>query len=76
MATIMQALTTKDEKEIIECLTTLKRTHGKTFYMHESVDVDDVHRYTRHWFAWVNSLFGELILNIFENAPGILKHQL
>ena len=73
MATIMQALTTKDEKEIVECLTTLKKTHGKTFYMHESVDVDDPHHYTRHWFAWVNSLFGELILNIYENNPKILN---
>lgn len=76
MATIMQALTTTDEKEIIECLTTLKRTHGKTFYMHESVDVDDDNHYTRHWFAWVNSLYGELILQIYENSPDILKLKL
>src|SRR5581483_2740347 len=55
MATIMQALTSDDEKEIIECLSTLKRTHGGTFFMHESVDVDNAHHYTRHWFAWVNS---------------------
>lgn len=76
MATIMQALTTKDEKEITQCLTTLKKTHGKTFYMHESVDVDDPDHYTRHWFAWVNSLFGELILNIYENYPELLKNEL
>ncbi len=76
MATIMQALTTKDETEILECLATLKRTHGKTFYIHESVDVDDAYRYTRHWFAWVNSLFGELILTVFDNFPEILKKQL
>jgi len=76
MATIMQALTTNDENEIITCLSTLKRTHGKTFYMHESVDVDDAHHYTRHWFAWVNSLFGELILNIFDKNPEILKKEL
>lgn len=76
MATIMQALTTTEEKEIIECLTTLKRTHGKTFYIHESVDVDDPHHYTRHWFAWVNSLFGELILNIHKTSPEILKREL
>jgi meiotically up-regulated gene 157 (Mug157) protein len=76
MATIMQALTTKDEKEIIDCLATLKRTHAKTFFMHESVDVDDAHHYTRHWFAWVNSLFGELILTIYNNNPEILKQQL
>lgn len=75
MATIMQALTTKDEKEIRECLATLKKTHGKTFYMHESVDVDNASHYTRHWFAWVNSLFGELILNVFDKHPEILKQE-
>lgn len=73
MATIMQSLTTTDVKEITECLATLKRTHAKTFYMHESVNVDDPHHYTRHWFAWVNSLFGELILTINNNHPEILK---
>jgi uncharacterized protein len=73
MATIMQALTTTDEDEIVECLTTLKRTHAKTFFMHESVDVDNEHRFTRHWFAWVNSLFGELILTLYKNYPEILK---
>ncbi len=75
MATIMQALTTKDEKEITQCLSTLKKTHAGTFYMHESVDVDNEHRFTRHWFAWVNSLFGELILNVFDKNPEILKQE-
>jgi len=72
MATIMQALTTEDEKEIANCLATLKRTHAKTFFMHESVDVNNDHHYTRPWFAWVNSLFGELILNIHDSFPEIL----
>ena len=76
MATIMQALTTDDEKEIIECLTTLKRTHAKTFYMHESVDVDNANHFTRHWFAWVNSLFGELIITLHDKYPQILKQKL
>jgi len=75
MATIMQALTTNDEEEIVDCLKTLKRTHGKTFYMHESVDVDDEHHFTRHWFAWVNSLFGELILTLYDNSSEILKQR-
>lgn len=73
MATIMQALTSQDEKEIIECLQTLKRTHAGTFYMHESVDVDNQHHFTRHWFAWVNSLFGELIVKIHDTKPDILS---
>jgi len=76
MATIMQALTSDNKKEIIECLQTLKRTHAGTFFMHESVDVDNENHFTRHWFAWVNSLFGELILTIYENYPEILKQQL
>jgi uncharacterized protein len=76
MATIMQALTTTNKNEITKCLSTLKRTHAGTYYMHESVDVDNEHRFTRHWFAWVNSLFGELILNINDNYPDILKQEL
>ncbi|HEX7041962.1 MAG TPA: glycoside hydrolase family 125 protein [Patescibacteria group bacterium] len=75
MATIMQALTTKDKKEIEECLSTLKSTHAGTFFMHESVDVDNEHHFTRHWFAWVNSLFGELILTIHDSNPEILEQQ-
>lgn len=73
MATIMQALTSNDTKEISTCLQTLKRTHAGTFFMHESVNVDNEHSYTRQWFAWVNSLFGELILKIYENEPEILR---
>src|SRR6266568_2891146 len=76
MATIMQALTSDDEKEVIDCLQTLKRTHAGTFFMHESVNVDNEHSFTRHWFAWVNSLFGELILKIYDNAQEILGQQM
>jgi uncharacterized protein len=76
MATIMQALTSSDEEEITECLRTLKETHGGTCFMHESVHVDNPDHYSRHWFAWTNSLFGELILNIYEKYPEILKNKL
>lgn len=76
MATIMQALTSDDEKEITECLQTLKRTHAGTYFMHESVNVDDEHHFTRRWFAWVNSLFGELILKTYDNYPETLERKL
>lgn len=72
MATIMQALTTNDEDEIIECLKILKSTHAGTYFIHESVHVDDPHKFTRHWFAWANSLFGELILDIESRFPHLL----
>jgi len=41
MATIMQAMTSNDIKEIVSCLQTLKRTHAGTYFIHESINVDD-----------------------------------
>ena len=76
MATIMQALSSDDDKEVVACLQTLKCTHAGTFFIHESVDADNEHSFTRHWFAWVNSLFGELILKIYDNAQEILEQQM
>lgn len=76
MATIVQALTSTDTDEIRTCLQLLKKTHAGTFFIHESVHVDDPHHYTRHWFSWANSLFGELILKLNLNFPEILQNPL
>ncbi len=73
MATIMRALTSTDETEIATCLATLAATHAGTHFMHESVDVDNPKKFTRPWFSWANSLFGELILEIAEKHPSILE---
>ena len=42
----------------------IKNTHAGTGFMHESFDKDDSSKFTRKWFAWANTLFGELILKI------------
>ncbi len=73
MATIIQALTSKDEPEITSCLKTLKETHAGTYFIHESVSVDDPKKFTRPWFGWANSLFGELILNLIDQRGSILE---
>jgi meiotically up-regulated gene 157 (Mug157) protein len=75
IATIMQALTSQDPEEIAGCLKTLSRAHNETFFMHESVDIDDPSSYTRPWFAWANALFGELILNVGDNHPELLTRR-
>jgi meiotically up-regulated gene 157 (Mug157) protein len=72
MATIIQAMTTDDPDEIRTCLSLLKKTHAGTHFIHESVHVDDPHKFTRHWFSWANSLFGELITKIAASRPDIL----
>lgn len=69
----MQALTSSSKTEIAECLAILKRTHAGTGFMHETFHKDDASVFTRSWFAWANTLFGELIINLSHRHPDILK---
>lgn len=73
MSIIMRALTSTDDDEIIACLAMLKRTHAGTGLMHESFDKDDPNKFTRKWFAWANTLFGELIIRLSNQRPRILQ---
>ena len=73
LAITVQALTSQSEPEIAACLKTLKATHAGTGFMHESFSKDDAKNYTRPWFAWANTLFGELILTVHQNHPRLLK---
>ncbi len=70
---IMRALTSASEAEVGSCLATLKATHAGTGFMHESFDADNPARYTRSWFAWANTLFGELILTVRQRHPRLLS---
>jgi meiotically up-regulated gene 157 (Mug157) protein len=68
MSIIMKALTSTDDAEIKQCVEMLIRTDGGTGFMHESFDVNDASHFTRKWFAWVNGLFGELIMKIIDDG--------
>lgn len=72
MSITMQALTSSSEEEITRCLRILKNTHAGTGFMHETFHKDDPKIYTRSWFAWANTLFGELILKITREYPSLL----
>ena len=69
---ITRALTSQDPDEIAACLATLKATHAGTGFMHESFHKDDAAKFTRPWFAWANTLFGELILHVHARYPQLL----
>jgi meiotically up-regulated gene 157 (Mug157) protein len=76
MSIIMRALTSTDDAEILRCLAMLARTHAGTGFMHESFHKDDPAKFTRSWFAWANSLFGELIVSLYARRPGLLAARL
>lgn len=69
---IVRALTTHDDAEIIYCLQMLRDTHAGTGFIHESFNKNNPSDYTRSWFAWANTLFGELILKIAGEKPHLL----
>jgi len=72
-AAVTAALTSSSDEEIRRCLAMLKVSSSCTGFMHESFNKDDPARSTRSWFAWVNTLFGELIALLAVRNPELLK---
>ena len=72
MSIMMYAQTSNDPAHIRRCLTWLRDTDAGTGFMHETFDQDDPSKFTRSWFAWANTLFGELIVDVQRNYPALL----
>ena len=68
MSIMMKAFTSQDNQEIKECIKMLINTDAGTGFMHESFHKDDPANFTRAWFAWQNTLFGELILKLVNEG--------
>ena len=64
MSIIIRAMTSNDPEEIRQCLVMLRNTDGDTGFMHEAFHMDDPSKFSRKWFAWANTLFGELVLKL------------
>lgn len=73
MSLSIRALTSTDKDEIKYCIDTLQKTHGGKGFMHESFHKDDPNKFTRAWFAWSNTLFGELLWRTYHEMPELLK---
>jgi meiotically up-regulated gene 157 (Mug157) protein len=73
MSLSIRALTSTDKDEIKYCIDTLQKTHGGKGFMHESFHKDDPNNFTRAWFAWSNTLFGELLWRTYHEMPELLK---
>jgi meiotically up-regulated gene 157 (Mug157) protein len=70
---IVQGLTSTDDQEVRQCLQTLQKTHAGTGFMHEAFSKDDPDKFTRKWFAWANTIFGELVLKSYKERPHVLN---
>ena len=68
MSILMKAFTARDDEEIVACLTQILRTDAGTGFMHESFHKDDANNFSRPWFAWANTLFGELIVKLVHDG--------
>ena len=68
MSIMMRAFTSTDDNEIRDCIVMLMNTDAGTGFMHESFHKDNPVNFTRAWFAWQNTLFGELILKIIDDG--------
>ncbi len=69
---IVQGLTATKDAEIRQCLVTLQKTHAGKGFMHEAFHKDNPDKFTRSWFAWANTIFGELVLKTYQQKPALL----
>ncbi len=73
LSIIMRGITSTDDTEIKHCLDMLQNCHAGTGFMHESFNKDNAANFTRKWFAWANTIFGEFIWKVYREKPQLLS---
>ncbi len=73
MSQIIYALTSNSGAEVRRMLGMLKSGSAGSGFIHESYDRHDAKNFTRAWFAWANTLFGELIAKLAQTHPELLR---
>ena len=76
MSIMMRAFTATDDAEIRDCICQLITTDAGTGFMHESFSRHDAADFTRPWFAWQNTLFGELIIKLVNDGKAALLNSI
>lgn len=73
MSQMIYALTSSSADQIRAALGMLKIGSAGSGFMHESYFKNDPKNFTRAWFAWANTLFGELIAHLATVQPDLLR---
>ncbi|KAG8692694.1 hypothetical protein FRC09_011029 [Ceratobasidium sp. 395] len=61
-----------DDKEIEKLLYTIVNNTAGLGLIHESQSVHKASDYTRPWFAWANSYFAEMLLDLAQRKPKLI----
>ena len=72
LSLIIRGLTAINDQEIKQSLSILQNSHAGTGFMHEAFHKNDAKKYTRKWFAWANTIFGELVYEVWKKKPHLL----
>lgn len=72
MSHISAIFGTERDKEIKGRLSLILNSTSGLGLIHESVNMYNTSDYTRPWFAWANSYFAEMILDLAERKPGLI----
>ncbi|KAI9172562.1 DUF1237 domain [Paramyrothecium foliicola] len=72
MAHISGIYGTDDDAEILERISMILDNTAGLGLVHESINIYNSSVYTRPWFAWANSYFAEMILDLAERKPGLI----
>lgn len=73
MSQVIFALTSSSPEEVRATLRDIKRSSAGTGFIHESYFKDDPAKFTRPWFAWANTLTGELLGKFAHTRPELLR---
>ncbi|KAF7317418.1 hypothetical protein HMN09_00478500 [Mycena chlorophos] len=72
MSQIAAIFGTDNDEEIVERLYLIANNTAGLGLIHESQDIYDYNSYTRPWFAWANSFFAEMLLDLAQRKPQLI----
>ncbi|KZP24643.1 glycoside hydrolase family 125 protein [Athelia psychrophila] len=72
MSRITDIFSTDNDTEILQSLYLIANNTDGLGLIHESQSITNQSDWTRPWFAWANSYFAEMILDLAERKPGLI----